>query len=270
MRAARRLSLVWVPFSSVAPLLPPRHAAKSSMYRLPMCVLFFAIARCASAGLANVTHASPLARPSRWPMITPPGTVWKPPKKRTMSSIVARNGTPRIRSVDGERPPIGGPPPGPAPGGPPPCAPRPGRADPEAGTLRPAPPSAARPAVAAVAGAAALGARRPVAVRLLHVPAVHPRRRAALVRHHVARHVPADELLERLQHLGARDAEQLDVAAAHALAVARHRALALVGLANSTYATPVGCSRSLNMRWTPLSGTDSPWKNSRMSLRATW
>ena len=31
----------------------------------------------------------------------PPGTVWKPPKKRTMSSIVARNGTPRIRSVDG-------------------------------------------------------------------------------------------------------------------------------------------------------------------------
>ena len=53
-----------------------RYVAKSSMYLLPMCVLFFCIARCASAGEANVTHASPVARPSLCPR-TMPVIGWK-------------------------------------------------------------------------------------------------------------------------------------------------------------------------------------------------
>ena len=50
-----------------------RYVAKSSMYLLPMCVLFFCIARCASAGEAKVTHASPVARPSLCPRTMPVG-----------------------------------------------------------------------------------------------------------------------------------------------------------------------------------------------------
>ena len=48
------------------------------------------------------------------------------------------------------------------------------------------------------------------------------------------------------------------------LAIAHSRSSELL---NSTYASPVGCSRSLNMRCTPFRGTESPGKKSRMSLR---
>ena len=65
-----------------------------------MCLLFIMVARCASAGDVKVTKQSPDARPSRWPRTTPPGTTWKPAKKRITSSTVERKGMPRIRRVE--------------------------------------------------------------------------------------------------------------------------------------------------------------------------
>ena len=70
-----------------------------------MCLLFMAIALCASAGDVNVTKQSPVARPSRWPSTTPPGTICgedQRPNVPVSVGVRAQHGVAR-RSAPGSR-----------------------------------------------------------------------------------------------------------------------------------------------------------------------